>query len=736
MQESATLQRMEAFMERFSSTLPPSDAGQTLPPQTVASEQGEAEVDSAVVVDRADPPSISAVVTAGSDGGHGDSDGESEVPPPSFLDTINSVYHFLSEEQCPQMALPPPRVKSLFEMASVQEPSKGMPKLPFSPTVGLLVKEIEGQLVEDGRRAGNYVPKAFVKRQGTPKFYTPHNVGWPVKPPTLDKDAALIGVTKTPTPASSIAKVWDNTDVRMRAIVAMASHIDLCLGASRGALAQEDGVQLESLLQSAAKATRDILGTALTASTDILLWRRDAALSSSSLLAGPSREALRAAPLSSSTLLGGLCEKASQEDVAARQRVFLTRQTSFGASSSSKKKSFKAPSRSGGRYRQPQVRPQRLGLWGRGMSPSFNLLVLRPLHIRYAAEGPVAPGEEALVSLPVGLAGGGDRETGGALCLGVRPTSPVSAPVGGRISRFPQQWGEITNSKWVLDIIRRGYRIPFREEPPSLTCTPPQWVPYRDVAKREALASEVSSLLAKNAIEEVRDVGSPGFYSHLFVVPKRNGKLRPVLDLSALNRSVLIDRFKMETVRTIRDTVLPGVWAVSIDLQDAYLHVPIRRSSRKFLRFVSEGKFYQFSVLPFGLSTAPRVFTILMEAVASAARRMGVSLLQYLDDWLLFSQSRGRLLRNLATLWDLILSLGLIPNLEKSELIPSQNFSYVGMNFLTDLGIVRLPEERIVGVLAVVFQVLDTVSLSARRLLSLLGMLSAAADLLPLAVCT
>ncbi len=224
-----------------------------------------------------------------------------------------------------------------------------MPKLPFSPTVGLLVKLIEGQLVEDGRRAGSFVPKAFAKKQCTPKFYTPHNVGWPVKPPTLDKDATLIGVSKPPLPAHSIAKVWEDTDVRMRAIVAMASHIDLCLGASRGALAQEDGVQLESLLQSAAKATRDILGTALTASTDILLWRRDAALASSSLLAGPSREALRAAPLSSSTLLGGLCEKASTEDVAARQRLFLTRQTSLGTPSAPRKKSAKSPSHSRGK---------------------------------------------------------------------------------------------------------------------------------------------------------------------------------------------------------------------------------------------------------------------------------------------------------------------------------------------------------------------------------------------------
>ncbi|MES9883340.1 MAG: reverse transcriptase domain-containing protein [Sedimenticola sp.] len=215
-------------------------------------------------------------------------------------------------------------------------------------------------------------------------------------------------------------------------------------------------------------------------------------------------------------------------------------------------------------------------------------------------------------------------------------------------------------------------------------------------------------------------------------MPKKNGKLRPVLDLSALNRFVLIERFKMETTRSIRDAIRPGDWAVSIDLQDAYLHVPIRRASRKFLRFVSEGKAYQFTVLPFGLSTAPRVFTILMEVVAAAARRMGVSLLQYLDDWLLVNQSRTLLLRNLSTLWDLILSLGLIPNLEKSELIPSQNFKYVGMNFLTDQSILRLPEERIASTLAVVFEVLNATSRSARRLLSLLGTLSAAAGLLQL----
>ncbi len=94
------------------------------------------------------------------------------------------------------------------------------------------------------------------------KFYKPHNLAWPVAPPSLDKDATLVGVSKAPTPAASISKVWEGTDTKVRQIVAMASHIDLCLGASKFALAEEDGADLDVLLTSAAVGTRHILATA------------------------------------------------------------------------------------------------------------------------------------------------------------------------------------------------------------------------------------------------------------------------------------------------------------------------------------------------------------------------------------------------------------------------------------------------------------------------------------------
>ncbi len=63
------------------------------------------------------------------------------------------------------------------------------------------------------------------------------------------------------------------------------------MGASKGAVEHEEGPDLESLLTSAAVGARHILATALAASSDMLLWRRDTALASSSLLSGPAREA-------------------------------------------------------------------------------------------------------------------------------------------------------------------------------------------------------------------------------------------------------------------------------------------------------------------------------------------------------------------------------------------------------------------------------------------------------------
>ena len=188
----------------------------------------------------------------------------------------------------------------------------------------------------------------------------------------------------------------------------------------------------------------------------------------------------------------------------------------------------------------------------------------------------------------------------------------------------------------------------------------------------------------------------------------------------------------METTRPIRESILLGEWAVSIDLRDAYLHVPIHPSSRKVLRFLFEGRAYHFRVLPFGLSTAPFAFAKLMVTVAAAIRKAGSPVIQYFDDWLLHQLRRSVLMNNLTLAWEIIQNVGLIPNRDKSDLVPSQTFTYVGMFFRTKLGLVSVPPPRVDALLLLVAKVLTMSQLSARAFLSLLGVLNAAADLVPL----
>jgi hypothetical protein len=80
--------------------------------------------------------------------------------------------------------------------------------------------------------------------------------------------------------------------------------------------------------------------------------------------------------------------------------------------------------------------------------------------------------------------------------------------------------------------------------------------------------------------------------------------MRPVLDLSILNQYLVVPHFKMETNRSIRTSIHVGIWTTSLDLTDAYFHVPIAPPFRKFLRLALDGKVYAFRAVPFGLSTA------------------------------------------------------------------------------------------------------------------------------------
>ena len=201
-------------------------------------------------------------------------------------------------------------------------------------------------------------------------------------------------------------------------------------------------------------------------------------------------------------------------------------------------------------------------------------------------------------------------------------------------------------------------------------------------------------MLAKGPLEIARDPGpleiardpGPGFYSRLFLVEKATGGWRPVIDLSHLNDFVQLTSFKMETVASVLLSVREGDFLAFLDLKDVYFQIPIHGSSRKLLRFMSEGTVYQFKALCFGLSTAPQVFTRVFAAVSAWAHSRGIRLLRYLDDWLVLSSSEKKAKESIRELLLLCRTLGIVINEKKSDLVPSQSAKYLGMTIDTGAG--------------------------------------------------
>ena len=261
------------------------------------------------------------------------------------------------------------------------------------------------------------------------------------------------------------------------------------------------------------------------------------------------------------------------------------------------------------------------------------------------------------------------------------PAQATHLPVGGRLMHFVTNWQKITKDPRVLEAIE-GYKIEFHSEPaqgkpPGPVCL--------DQEQTQAMTQEIQELQKKGAISQV-DNSLKGFVSQIFLVPKPDSAWRPVINLKSLNRYVIPHHFKMESIRTIKGVLQKDDWLIKLDLKDAYLTIPIAQTQRPLLRFSWHKEMWEFKVLPFGLSSAPWVFTKVTKPISSVLRKLGIRLILYLDDMLIMSQSQIEASSNLAMVMTLLVGLGFIINLKKSVLSPNSTTGFPGLH-------ARFPED-------------------------------------------
>ena len=239
------------------------------------------------------------------------------------------------------------------------------------------------------------------------------------------------------------------------------------------------------------------------------------------------------------------------------------------------------------------------------------------------------------------------------------------------------------------------------------------------------LKLEIDKLLQKGAIEQVESLEPGSFVSRLFTVPKSNGQRRPVINLRQLNKHVYNKKFQMESLGNIRSLLKPGGFMMKIDLQDAYMLVPVAPKSRSLLVFIFDGKIYRFKVMPFGLNSAPRIFTKLFKPILRLLRSPGMLLIIYLDDILLIASTADLCLAQGKFLRKLLQDLGFLVNINKSVLTPTKRIIFLGFLIDSVNMTISLPEEKQLAIIQKANSLLGQNLVSIRNLCQFVGMCSA-----------
>ena len=150
-----------------------------------------------------------------------------------------------------------------------------------------------------------------------------------------------------------------------------------------------------------------------------------------------------------------------------------------------------------------------------------------------------------------------------------------------------------------------------------------------------------------------------------------------------------------DTGRTNRQDGTKGRYMTKVDLKDAYFMVPVHQKHQHLTRFMWKGRAYQFTCLPFGLSSAPWAFTKITRPIITVLRCMGLRTIMYIGDILILAESETLAREHTAALIFLLENLGLVVNHPKSQAIPSQVLEFLGFSIDSRSMEIKLPGDKI-----------------------------------------
>lgn len=189
--------------------------------------------------------------------------------------------------------------------------------------------------------------------------------------------------------------------------------------------------------------------------------------------------------------------------------------------------------------------------------------------------------------------------------------------------------------------------------------------------------------------------------------PKVRTKIRIITDCSqpqpnSINNAIPPQPFRYESIdRVVKLLKVQSDMAV-LDISEAYRAVPLHPSEWQYFGMKWKGQYFVDTQLPFGVRSAPAIFTRIGRAIKLMMKRRGFpDIVIYLDDFLIVESSAELCQECLDTLIQLLQSLGFTPNAKKLQ-GPSKRVIFLPVEIDSNLMQLRLSNEKIKETLSLI----------------------------------
>lgn len=328
-------------------------------------------------------------------------------------------------------------------------------------------------------------------------------------------------------------------------------------------------------------------------------------------------------------------------------------------------------------------------------------------------------------------------------------TSTCKLPEGACSIQTPlklEAWQELLKwhpdqefADYILRGIEFGFRIGFNSQRVSLksrgknmhsTREHPQVV--SKYLEEEARLSRIVDIGPAEAAKSLNIHCSP-----FGVIPKKNtpNKWRLIIDLSAPENHSVNDGILKElaslSYMSIDDVVAAvlsrgkGTLLAKMDVRQAFRNIPVHPSDRGLLGMQWEGRVFLDKVLPFGLRSAPLLFSAVADALAWMMQQRGVGWLDhYIDDFVTAgAPNSDECQQNVSIMKAVCEETGIPIALDKDE-GPASTIGVLGIELDTVAMAIRLPPGKLNRLKSELANWRNRKVCKKRELLSLIGSLS------------